>query len=81
MKLSNSDSSRSGAELDNEELLERAIGKLKEVEQIIVRLRFLGNVPYREIAHGLGIPVRTLRSHTCRGIKKLRKILRERDDG
>jgi RNA polymerase sigma factor (sigma-70 family) len=54
------------------------LDRLPEIERTVVVLHVLEDVPHDEIAHRLGCPVGTVRSHLSRGLARLRDRLRRR---
>lgn len=59
------------------DLIER-VDRLPEGERDVVLLRFWQDLPPREVAIRLGIPVNTVRSRTARALERLRAELDER---
>ena len=64
-----------GARMAEEELLQQAIGTLTDKQRAVVILRYLGDLPYAEIAQILDIPLGTVKSRIDLALKTLRKIL------
>jgi RNA polymerase sigma-70 factor (ECF subfamily) len=64
--------SAAGARLD----LDKALARLKPVEQLCVSLCHGAGFTHDEIAAELDVPLGTVKSHVTRGLKKLRRLMR-----
>jgi RNA polymerase sigma-70 factor (ECF subfamily) len=47
----------------------------------VIHLRFAAGLNYAQIAHTLGIPIGTVRSRLHRGLKTVKEIIGERENG
>jgi RNA polymerase sigma factor (sigma-70 family) len=56
-----------------------ALGGIDEIYRAAVSLFYLEDCSYREIAEILEVPIGTVKSRLCRGIKQLRDVLLSRD--
>ena len=54
----------------------RAVGALPRRQRQVVALRFLGDMPERDVAQALGLSVNTVKRHTSRALASLRGDLR-----
>ncbi|MFQ6097298.1 MAG: sigma-70 family RNA polymerase sigma factor [Armatimonadota bacterium] len=68
------------ARLPDEEI-EKALSELPEVFRLVVILADMQQLPYRDVAEALDIPVGTVRSRLFRGRRILRRRLREYASG
>jgi RNA polymerase sigma-70 factor, ECF subfamily len=57
--------------------LQQAMGRLTEVQQRVLLLRYFGEMEFAQIAEVVGCPLSTALSHARRGLMALRKILAE----
>ncbi|MFO1077571.1 MAG: RNA polymerase sigma factor [Planctomycetota bacterium] len=75
--------SRVASNLERARILERALGALDESLRDIVRLRLFEEVPMREAAARLGVPLSTAKERFVRGTQRYRgelsRLLGERD--
>ncbi|OSZ61678.1 siderophore-interacting protein [Streptomyces pharetrae CZA14] len=55
--------------------LEAALGRLSAKQRAAVVLRYYQDLPERQVAEALGCPLGTARSHTARGVARLRQLL------
>ncbi|QIJ63762.1 SigE family RNA polymerase sigma factor [Streptomyces sp. JB150] len=55
--------------------LEAALGRLPAKQRAAVVLRYYQDLPERQVAEALGCPLGTVRSHTARGVARLRQLL------
>jgi RNA polymerase sigma-70 factor (ECF subfamily) len=62
---------------EQNELLMRAVGKLKPEEQALITLRYFLELPEVEVAQTLHIPQGTVKSRLHRTLAKLREIIRK----
>lgn len=63
------------AQLLNREMLERALGKLREQDSRMIRMKYYDGMTCAQIAHAMGLPLETVKKRQQRSLKKLRKIL------
>ena len=71
------DAERKVGQADLRERLLAAIQELPEREMESIRLRFLGDLSTAEVADLMGIDPTTVRSNTCRGLRRLRGLIKE----
>ena len=57
-----------------------ALDRLGPPADEILRLVYTEDLPYREVAERMGMPVGTVKSHVHRGLARLRERLEVRDD-
>lgn len=62
---------------EKNELLVRAVGRLKPDEQVLITLRYFIELPEVEVAQTLDIPQGTVKSRLHRTLGKLREIIRK----
>lgn len=62
---------------EKNELLVRAVGRLKPDEQVLITLRYFIELPEVEVAQTLDIPLGTVKSRLHRTLSKLREIIRK----
>lgn len=55
--------------------LESALGRLSAKQRAAVVLRYYQDLSERQVAEALGCPLGTARSHTARGVARLRQLL------
>ncbi|MET8446831.1 SigE family RNA polymerase sigma factor [Streptomyces sp. NPDC005209] len=55
--------------------LEAALGQLPAKQRVAVVLRYYQDLPEGQVAEALGCPLGTARSHTARGVARLRQLL------
>jgi RNA polymerase sigma-70 factor (ECF subfamily) len=68
------------ADLDDVELVWRAVEGLESEHREVIHLRFAADLSYMEIAGMLNVPVGTVRSRLHRGLKAVRERIKERED-
>jgi len=61
---------------EQNEMLMRAVGRLKSEEQALITLRYFLELPETEVAQTLNIPQGTVKSRLHRTLAKLREIIR-----
>ncbi|MGK0482820.1 MAG: RNA polymerase sigma factor (sigma-70 family) [Planctomycetota bacterium] len=66
---------------DEQRFLLEVLGELPEGEKAVLLLRFYEDLPPREIALRLGVPVNTVRTRQRLGIERVRERLDRRHDG
>ena len=57
-----------------------AVGELGAEQSEVVHLRFAAGLGYTEIARVLGVPIGTVRSRLHRGLKVIRKKVKDKED-
>lgn len=65
---------------DEEIVLDKALARLSQKHQEVLRLRFFLDLNYQTIGHILKIPVGTVKSRISIGLKKLKILLEGEDD-
>jgi RNA polymerase sigma-70 factor (sigma-E family) len=70
--LVNSDPTRA---VDDADLLGRALARLPRQQRVAVVLRFYEDRPEREVAELMGCSLGSVKTHTSRGLARLRQIL------
>jgi len=65
------------AMVEESDLLRFGLGKLRSIERDVVIMRHYLNMSFEEIADCLGLPGGTARSHMCRALDKLAKLLKK----
>ena len=71
---------RSVAEMDYRHLVEqtqRVLATLAEEQRVVLEMRLLGEMSYKEIASAVGVPIGTVMSRLSRGRKQIQAELRE----
>ncbi len=61
------------SDIENTELVWRAIDRLESEQREVIHLRFAAGLSYAEIAQTLEVPIGTVRSRLHRGLKAIRK--------
>jgi RNA polymerase sigma-70 factor (sigma-E family) len=60
------------------DLVVQALRRLPVQQRAVVILRYYEDLPERDVADALGLPLGTVKSHTARGLTRLRTELEER---
>ncbi|MCY0951375.1 SigE family RNA polymerase sigma factor [Streptomyces sp. H27-S2] len=63
-----------GAAIGDRDLLRRALGRLPAKQRVIVVLRYVEDLPEREVAEILGCSTGTVKSQASRGLARLREL-------
>jgi RNA polymerase sigma-70 factor (ECF subfamily) len=71
----NDESDHRMLDMENREMLRKAMGLLSEPQQRTLLLRFYGQMSFQDIAQHLGCPLSTALSHCRRGLESLRQLL------
>jgi RNA polymerase sigma-70 factor (ECF subfamily) len=66
---------RTVAEREQSERLLQAVGRLSADEQLLLSLRYFLELPEREVAETLGVPLGTVKSRLSRTLTRLRDII------
>jgi RNA polymerase sigma-70 factor (ECF subfamily) len=59
------------------ELMTGVLAKLPADQREAVRLRVIEDLPYKEVAARMGMPVPLVRTHVSRGLRRLSRIVRD----
>lgn len=62
-------------QLLNRAALEQALGRLKEQDSRMIRMKYYDGMTCEEIAHAMQLPLETVKKRQQRSLKKLRRIL------
>lgn len=68
-------------DIDNIEKVWEAVKELNNEQSQVVHMRFAAGLSYAQIAQALGIPIGTVRSRLHRGLKGIRKHIRNLENG
>ncbi len=66
---------------DDAEAVWGAVKELKSEQADVINLRFAAQLSYADISQALGIPLGTVRSRLHRGLKAIRKKIKELENG
>lgn len=67
---------KNNPEKETTELVQEALKKLKPKYQVVLRLRFIEDMTYKEIANTLEIPLNTVKIHISRAKKQLKSHIK-----
>jgi RNA polymerase sigma-70 factor (ECF subfamily) len=57
------------------------LGRLPEQESAVLRMRFHEGLSQTEISERTGVPLGTVKTHMVRGLRRLRAMIDEEEDG